>query len=74
MTSELSLWIEAAVGGRNVGREEISESAGMSLQFRLGQASRRRGEKKKPQVALCGAYTSLIVLSVLESEEKPGRT
>lgn len=47
MTSELSLWIEAAVGGRNVGREEISESAGMSLQFRLGQASRRRGEKKK---------------------------
>lgn len=59
------------MGGRNVGREEISESASMGLHLRVGWASRKK--KKKTQVALCGhgAYTSF---SVLESEEKPGRS
>lgn len=58
------------MGGRNVGGEEISESASMGLHLRVGWASRK---EKKTQVALCGhgAYTSF---SVVESEEKPGRS
>lgn len=59
------------MGGRNVGREEISESAGMGLHLSLARLPEKGG---KAQVALCGAYTSVIVLSVLESEEKPGTT
>lgn len=48
------------MGGRNAGREEISELASMGLSLRVGQAS--RGEKKS-QVALCGheEYTYVIV-------------
>lgn len=44
LASELSLWTGAAVGGRNVGREEISELASMGLSLGLGQVS--RGKKK----------------------------
>ena len=70
LASELSLCTGAAVGGRNVGREERSELASLGLSLGLGQVS--RGKKKKPEVALCNHedHTSVIVLNVLESEEK----
>ena len=35
-----SLWTGAAVGGRNAGREEISELASMGLSLSIGQVSR----------------------------------
>lgn len=34
------------MGGRNVGREEISESASMSLSLRVGQVSRGENNLK----------------------------
>lgn len=65
---ELSLWTGAAVGGRNAGRERISELAKMGLSLRVGPVSKG----KKSQAALCGLeeYTYVIVLNFLESEEK----
>lgn len=40
LASELSLWTGAAVGGKNVGREEISELASISLSLGVGRILR----------------------------------
>lgn len=62
------------MGGRNAGREEISESASTSLSLRIGHVSRGG---KKSQVAVCGhkeyTYVIVIVLNISESLKKGGR-
>lgn len=62
------------MGGRNAGREEISESASTSLSLRIGHASSGVGGEGS-QVAVCGhkEYTYVIVLNISESLKKGGR-